>query len=226
MNNKPVIITDVDSVLLDWVGGFADFLKSKGICTEHIKQHLGTTLFIPTYKITQIDCENTNKLLVKEFSKSNFLKNLEAFQKDSIQHIKELSVDFDFAALTCISKNKKIKRDRTLNLQNIYGDIFIDVICIGYGQSKEPHLISLKEKHNVFGFIDDRMKHIEESISAGIKPILFSRGVDNVTCPNNSFTNMTCWSEIKELMQTELSIREQILNNSSKPSNNKRFKNK
>jgi hypothetical protein len=206
MNKKPVIISDVDSVLLDWFAGFVDFLKSKDICTKHVNQNRGTTIFVPTENITNINCEKTNKLLVKEFSKSNFLKNLKIFQEDSQQHIQELSKEFDFIGLSCISKNKIIKRERTLNLQNIYGDIFLDVICIGYGQSKEQHLKDLNKIHNVYGFVDDRMKHIEESILANVNPILFSRGVDTIICPNDSFRNMHCWGDIKDSMLLELEL--------------------
>lgn len=203
---KPVIVTDVDAVLLDWLKGFTLFLNSKDINTDHIQPFIGTTKFIETPLITKIDCEQTNSLLLREFSKSVFLKNLESFQQDSAQHLKELSKDFDFIALSCISKNGKIKKERTLNLQKNYGDIFLDVLCIGYGQSKEPYLAKLKESYNVCAFVDDRMKHIQESISAGVDPILFSRGVDLITPEDKSFVNLNCWSNVKTHINKKILI--------------------
>jgi len=196
LNNKPVIVTDVDSVLLDWLLGFTLFLQSKGFDTSHITQHLGTTNFIPIPVITKLNCAEKNKFLVKEFSKSEFIYNLPAFNKNDIIHIKELSNHFDFIALSCISKNKKMQKMRTLNLTSIYGNIFLDVLCIGYGQSKAPYLSELKKKHNVYTFVDDKISHIEESISEKIRPILFSNGVP--LAEDHRFKNLESWMQIKE----------------------------
>jgi FMN phosphatase YigB (HAD superfamily) len=219
--NKPVIITDVDNVLLDWLEGFTRFLeKEKNIDVSHIKQHLGTTAFIDSQDITKIACLETNKLLIREYGKSNYLEELNAFQEDAAIHINELHKEFDFIALTCLSKNKKTINKRKRNLQNVYGNVFKDVICIGFGQSKEPDLFKLKQTENVVTFIDDREQHIKESISAGIKPILFSRGVENpLHCVNDTFQTKKCWTEIKEHLLLELDLNKIIINKKSKNRN-------
>lgn len=212
MKKKPVIVTDVDSVLLDWLQGFAMFLKNeKDMDIEHVKKFFGTSNFINIPEITNIPCLDTNKLLVREYGKSKYIEELKSFQEDSKQHILELNKEVDFIALSCISKNRQIINKRKRNLQNVYGEIFKDVICIGFGQSKEPDLIRLKEQENVITFIDDREKHIKESISAGIKPILFKRGIDNIEhCPENSYHVKTCWSDIKESVLLELDLKSKI----------------
>ena len=213
MKQKPVIVTDVDSVLLDWLQGFATFLKEeKGMDTEHLKHFFGTSNFIETPEITNISCLDTNKLLVREYGKSKYIEELKAFQEDAKQHILDLHKEVDFIALSCLSKNRQIINKRKRNLKNVYGDIFKDVICIGFGQSKEPDLIRLKEQENVITFIDDREKHIQESISAGIKPILFKRGIEDVECcPENSYHVKKCWSDIKESVLLELELKKKIL---------------
>lgn len=213
MKQKPVIVTDVDSVLLDWLHGFATFLeKEKNIDVSHIKDFFGTSHFIDTTKITNISCLDTNKLLVKEYGKSQYIEELKAFQDDAKQHILQLHKEVDFIALSCLSKNRQIINKRKRNLQNVYGNIFKDVICIGFGQSKEPDLIKLKEQENIITFVDDREKHIQESISAGIKPILFKRGIDNIEyCPENSYYVKTCWADIKESILLELELKNKIL---------------
>ena len=225
MKKKPVIVTDVDSVLLDWLQGFAMFLQNeKDIDVKHVKKFFGTSNFIDIPEITSIPCLDTNKLLVKEYGKSKYIEELKAFQEDSKQHILELHKEVDFIALSCISKNRQIINKRKRNLQSVYGDIFKDVICIGFGQSKEFDLIRLKEQENVITFIDDREKHIKESISAGIKPILFKRGLENIEhCPENSYNVKTCWSDIKESILIELELKNKISIKSKKNKIDRKF---
>lgn len=210
MKQKPVIISDVDSVMLDWVGGFSDFLETKGICNEHLKDFIGKTIFLSIPELTNTDCKDTNRAIFKDFSKSNALKELKAFQTDSVQHVKELADDFDFVALTCISKESRIQRFRKENLVNVYGDIFKDIICIGSGKSKELYIKELAENNKVATFIDDRQEHIIESINAGIQPILFTRGVEKTICDNNTFHTMDCWGDIKQHLQSKLILDEKL----------------
>lgn len=208
MNKKPIIVTDVDSVKLDWLHGFTKFLNNKGICTKHIEPHLGTTRFIDTKIITQIDCSKTNKQLIAEFGKSGGLEELRAFQEDSVKHIQELHKDVDFVALSCLSTEQDLINQRIKNLEKVYGKIYKDVICIDYGQSKEPELVKLNNQEDVIVFVDDREKHIQESISAGVPAILFERGMDKATiCPNNTFRTESCWGDIKNAIQIELDLK-------------------
>lgn len=209
MTKKPVIVTDVDSVLLDWLQGFAMFLeKEKNIETNHVKQHFGTTEFICVSDITQIPCMDTNKLLIREYGKSGYLEELKAFQEEAVEHLKDLHKEVDFIALSCLSKNRKLIQQRERNLYSVYGDIFKDVICIGFNESKEHELARLNQEENVLTFIDDREKHIREAILAGVKPILFARGRENtLICPDNTFHTKHCWGEIKESVLFELDLK-------------------
>lgn len=204
---KPVIVTDVDSVLLDWIKGFSNFLKSKGIDTEHLNSYIGTTKFLDVSFMTGINCEKTNKILLQEFSKSNFIKELESFQHDSKKHIQELHKEVDFIALSCLSKDPFMQNKRRENLQNVYGNVFKKVFCIDFGESKEHKLLKINNRENIICFVDDRLKHIKESINAGIPAILFSRNVEeHLFCPNESFRTKHCWGEIKESVLLELEL--------------------
>ena len=212
MNKKPVIVTDVDSVLLDWLQGFATFLeKEKNIETKHVEHYFGTTEFLCASTITNISCMDTNKLLIREYGKSGYLEELKAFQDDAVQHLKDLHKEVDFIALSCLSKNRKLINQRKRNLQSVYGNLFKEVICIGFNESKEDNLVRLNQEENVITFIDDREKHIRESISAGVKPILFARGVENpLICPDNTFHTKQCWGDIKESVLIELELKSRI----------------
>jgi hypothetical protein len=194
---KPLLVFDADSVLLDWCRGFTSFLNSKGICTKHVKHLLGTTQHIPTPEITQIDCKQINRSLMSEFAGTDWLERLPVFQEEAINYLRELSNEYNIVVLTCIGETDDIVEKRTKNLVDLYGDIFSGIICINYGCSKEDYLKALHDEHGVSAFVDDRLSHINESISAGITPILFSRGVEECNeATNDEYMVMSCWTEI------------------------------
>lgn len=193
--NKPVLVLDGDSVILDWFGGFTSFLNEKGICTKHVEHFHGTTNFIPTEQITGISCKKISQSLMNEFSNTDWLERLPTFQKGTDKHLHELEKHYNIVVLTCIGESEEIKNKRIKNLKSLYGDIFSGIICINYNTSKEKHLSVLQKNFNVKAFIDDRIGHIEEAIRAGVNPILFSRGSKEEPTPED-FLILKCWSEI------------------------------
>ncbi len=198
LSNKPVLVFDADSVLIDWCFGFFSFLNSIGYCTNHVDHLLGKTEFIPTNEITKIDCKITNKELSKKFADTDWLTRLPLFQEDGHIHLNKLTEKYDIVVLTCIGETEDIISKRKQNLIDLFGDIFLDIICINYGKSKEPYLKELAAKYNVVGFTDDKEAHIEESIQAGVKPLLFSRGVDKCPIQEEKYTVISCLSEVEK----------------------------
>ena len=197
IKTKPVLVFDVDSVLLDWCFGFFSFLREEGYCTRHVDHLLGKTEFIPTNQITKIDCKDTNRQLAKKFSDTDWLTRLPLFQEDGVEHVQSLTDKYDIVVLTCIGETEDIINKRTQNLIEHFGDIFLEIICIDYGKSKEHHLRELSSKYNVVGFTDDKESHLEESIRAGVKPLLFSRGVEVSTEAQEKYTVISCLSEVE-----------------------------
>lgn len=199
-NLKPLLVFDADKVLLDWIGGFLSFLKDTGHCVKHLEQYIGTTAFLTTEEMTKSDCKRYNREVLDKFVESGYLRKLDTFQVDAKEILMELKKEFDFAIVTCIGTDEESINQRHENIELRYGDIFLDVICIGFHESKEHSLRELAKTRNVVGFVDDRPKHLEEAISAGIKPILMSRGVD--VCPVNAerYNVISCLSEIKNII--------------------------
>lgn len=199
----PVLTFDGDSVLLDWCKSFVSFLNQKGYNTDHISHKIGTTEFIPIEVITKLECKKTNKSLINEYKESDFLSKLEVFQDGAVEVLKELSKHYNIVVLTCIGETDEIVNKRTKNLVDLYGDIFSGIICINYGTSKEKHLSALNEKYNVEAFIDDRIGHIEESIKAGVKAILFTRGIEHKSNSSDQFVAIDCLHKINKYLQAQ-----------------------
>jgi hypothetical protein len=205
IEGKPMLVLDSDSVLLDWCKGFTSFLKEQGICTAHVEHLMGTTTFIPTPEITKILCKQANKDLMAQFNETDWLTKLPVFQQEAVVHLQDLAKHYNIVVLTCIGETDDIIEKRTQNLIDIYGDIFSGIICINYGTSKELYLEELHKTYGVTTFVDDRLNHINESISAGVTPILFERGVSEPIEKNEEFHVMSCWSQIHKHLTKDLS---------------------
>ena len=204
-NEKPLIVFDADSVLLDWFRGFVAFLKGKGFCVAHLNQYIGTTQFVPTEVMTKNSCKAFNKNIMAEFAQSGVLSALNMFQKDGNVILSKLAKDYDFAVVTCIGETEDLIRQRKENLTNLYGDIFLDVLCINYGKSKENSLRKLAETRNIVAFVDDREKHLEEALLVGgIQPILMSRGVSVTSETLAKYSVISCLGEVESQIKMKL----------------------
>tara|TARA_B100000700_G_C15063044_1_gene867378 strand:+ start:11526 stop:12173 length:648 start_codon:yes stop_codon:yes gene_type:complete len=202
-NNKETIITDVDSVLLDWKYGLIHFLNEKGIPNDHIKDHLGSTSFLQPEFLFKEDKETSFKLL-KEYNKSKWIGELPIFQKGSDKIIKDLSEEHDFYAVTCIGIEPINQKLRIQNLQDIYGNIFSkhNVLTVDSHETKLPYLKYVKEKSKrIKFFIDDEIKHLNNALRIGIKPVLYTN--DNKKTNNKNIEIIDCWSKALNIVNKE-----------------------
>lgn len=194
---KGLIVFDGDSVLLDFFEGFLRYLESKGYCMNHVKHLIGSTKFVPTEEITKNNCKTFNKQIMNDFASSGLLGELKLFQKDAQAILLDLHKEHELAVVTCIGTTPEIISQRNRNLINLYGDIFMDIRCINYGESKKKHLIELNAILPVLAFIDDRTKHLEEAKLAGVQPLLYSCGENACLEGSDGFSIINSLSEIK-----------------------------
>ena len=192
---KPILATDVDFVLLDWVAGLEPFLKEKGMKYDHIKQYAGSTYYPSLSELFLMKDENKNLEILAEFNKSKYIEQLPIFQKEAIEHINNIKQEYDIVAITCIGTEEVQKNKRTNNLVNHYGEVFSDVICIPVRHSKEEYLKELKKESHVEFYVDDRIKHLQEAINCLIKPLLYVRNADK---PETEIPIVECWSHIED----------------------------
>ena len=211
-NNKDVIITDVDSVLLDWKYGLIHFLEEKGINNDHIREHIGSTSFLNPEFLFKQDL-NTSLKLLKEYNKSKWIAELPIFQQGSDKIIKELSEDYNFIAVTCIGVEPINKTLRVQNLQDVYGNIFSEnnVLTVDANKTKLPYLKQVKEQHkNIKFFIDDEIKHLNNALSIGIQPVLYTN--DNKQTNNKQIEVIDCWSKALDIVNKENKLNSKYYN--------------
>lgn len=194
MKKKPILVTDVDFVLLDWVYGLNPFLKEKGMPTDHLEQYRGSTYYPSLSELFFNENEDENLKLLHEFNNSEYIKHLPIFQEDSVKYLQNIAQEVDIYALTCLGTGVLQKESRAQNLRDHYGDIFKDTLCIPVRASKEPALRELQKKHTILHYVDDRIVHLKEAVDCKIDTILYKRNEEH---PETEHYISNCWSDIE-----------------------------
>ena len=78
--------------------------------------------------------------------------------------------------LTSLSTDPYARELRERNLKKIFGDIFIDVICLDTGADKDVSLINLAKKYQGNFWIEDKPENVMAGVDAGFKGILIEHG--------------------------------------------------
>ena len=171
MKKDKIILTDCDGVILDWEEGFSVWMEHHGHEKVEGYQYL--------YNIGQrygISSEAGNKL-VKQFNESAAIGFLPPL-RDAQFFVKKLHEQhqYKFIAITSLSLDPYAKYLRERNLKKLFGDAFIDVICLDTGADKDE---ILKEYGGNFPgnyWIEDKPENVDWGIDAGLKGILIEHG--------------------------------------------------
>jgi len=159
-----IILTDADGVLVTWLAGFEKFMESKGHKlipdTEHV--YSMAERFGITY--------DESRELVREYNESPYISDLPPYL-DSIEYIPKLvDYGFKFVCISSLSDHPDAIKYRRENLENIYGDNFLDIVCLEMGAHKRSALMSW-EGSGLF-WIEDHIKNAEAGYDLGLRPVL------------------------------------------------------
>ena len=72
--SKPVLVSDVDFVLLDWCAGLEPFLKEKGMEYKHLEKYKGSTYYPSLEELFFEKDENIKMIIMKEYIGYLYLK--------------------------------------------------------------------------------------------------------------------------------------------------------
>lgn len=163
-NKKPIFLTDVDGVLLDWVRIFGEHAESKGF---ELKQNLPTTWSMKEWFDAD---EKTIRELITELNTSKKFADIPAFP-DAQKIIPIIAEKFDIVAITCCSKESIVVQRRIENLENQFDVKFKEIHCLNYTESKND---LLKTYHPTM-WIEDRFEGAVSGIETGHTSILLNR---------------------------------------------------
>ena len=168
---KKVILTDIDGVMLDWEEGFSVWMEHHGYKTVDgfkLMYSIGDR-----YGITK----DEGHKLVRLFNESAAIGFLPPV-RDAQQYVRLLAEKhkYKFLAVTSLSKDVYARELRIRNLKKLFGDIFIDVICLDTGADKDEELDRLGRVYKGNYWIEDKPENADAGIRCGFKTLLVEHG--------------------------------------------------
>jgi hypothetical protein len=181
-----IILTDCDGVLLDWEKGFNEWMSSKG----YTKVVEGIYDISKTYGLEK----EVGKRLVREYNESAWMGYLKAFRDARSGVAKLYEAGYRFHCITSLSLDKKAKRLRMQNLENVFGKgVFKELVCLDTGADKDEALAEYEGSG--FYWLEDKTENAECGLKFGLKSILIQHA-HNVDCDNEDIIVCEDWNGI------------------------------
>jgi len=193
MKKDKIILTDCDGVVLDWEEGFSIWMEHHGHSKVDGYQYVYS--IGDRYGLTK---EQGNKL-VKQFNESAAIGFLPPL-RDAQYFVKKLHEQhqYKFIAITSLSLDPYAKYLRERNLKKLFGDAFIDVICLDTGADKDTILEDYGQKYPGNYWVEDKPENVNWGIDAGLNGILVEHG-HNLDYKGNA-TIVKNWQEIYSII--------------------------
>ena len=160
------ILSDADGVLLDWNHGFQNYM------TELNYPRLPDT--DGYYNISSrhgVSYEEARKH-VTEFNHSRAIASLRPFA-DAVEYVQKLAnLGFRFTVVTSLSSSAHAKVNRPINLHNLFGEVFDEIVCLEQGANKHVELTRWTDTG--YFWIEDHTEQAEAGYKAGLRPLLIN----------------------------------------------------
>jgi FMN phosphatase YigB (HAD superfamily) len=197
---EKLILTDCDGVLLYWNNSIRPFMALKGF--EENEMHKDDYHLSLRYRVSP----ELEWALVKEFNESKWVETIEPYA-DAVEYVGKLAnKGFRFIAVTSLSDHPVAVESRKKNLQNLFGDVFDEVICLSQGKNKYEQLLRWKDS-GLF-WIEDHAGQAEAGLRAGLRSVLIDHPY-NAYHSTDHFTKVSHinpWEQIHDIVCKEYKI--------------------
>lgn len=190
--SEKVILVDADGVLVNWIDGFHDWMKTNGY---ELKDRSNYDI-AEGYGISGQDAGR----LAQEYCDSDVIQKLKPM-KDSLEYVQKFKDEgYKFYCITSISDDVASKCRRITNLCKLFGgDAFLGIECLGCGADKDKELANWKNSN--FFWIEDHIKNADIGLKLGLRPILLNQ-------PYNEgeevpYPRAETWKDIYEIITNE-----------------------
>ena len=188
-----MILTDVDGVLLDWFGGFRDFLLWKGIEVENAFEPADWSM------VGYVNHPNIQGLIA-EFNSSPEFGELMAYA-DALITLQNLHAQgHEVVAITSCSADPAVHAMRLKNLESEFGFKFKDLICLPLMKSKTAVLSQYTPNPGTI-WVEDSLHGAQSGVETGHKTFLINRRYNVGHETNRAVVRVDNWFDIDDHIQ-------------------------
>lgn len=179
-----MVLVDIDDVLLDWIGGFEAFIKSKGITTKTARpMNWDLGKWIEHDSVTD---------LVTEFNASPLFARLNTVD-GAVAAITVLAEKHKIIAITCCGDSDAIRRMRAENIESHFGSRISGIHCLALGEDKAP----LLQAYDSGAFwVEDKWENAVCGADAGHKAILLDKPYNGAQKEDPRVKRLYRWCDI------------------------------
>ena len=208
MSERPVILTDVDGILVKWASGLPFFAAKHNIPTDLMVQMIVDEKFRPMNEIFGCSDEFAEQMMT-EYNQSSFIRYLSGYE-DALVVVNELKKTYDFVAITALGNTSAAALHRMANLNILFPSAFKELMVVNHNESKTQRYLEAKKKYGnrIVCFIDDLANNLEDchNVMSQTPLIHMVRGPrKEPKCDVMTVKDWTCISKwLKEKRKTEL----------------------
>ena len=196
MNKQDCLVFDCDEVLLNHLGAFHSFIFEHYNITPNteypVEYNLGSWFDVSNTEINE---------MIKHFNERSYRFGLlEPLQHNTVEVMHELRREFPNNKIVVLTKSGTGGHGevlRKVNLINVFGYIFDDIIIIEMYESKKGALYQLQQKYNVKFLVDDYIKNIKDAMQLGIRGIMLKSTYNEIYSSSTEFDYVNNWSELR-----------------------------
>lgn len=153
---KPIIVTDVDGVLLNYCAGMLPFLLENGIRSDVVRKSAVDEIFRDPTELFGCRLDTANEIMDR-YGRSVYGKCMPAYE-DAMTAVMELSDHYDFIAVTMFGTDYEHWSNRNFNLNSMFPSAFKEVHSGVLGNSKSEFFQDILDRYGsrVKCYVDDR----------------------------------------------------------------------
>jgi FMN phosphatase YigB (HAD superfamily) len=184
---KKAVILDCDEILLNHLGGFKKYVEK-----YYDIETVGEPMQYNLQDWLQCDGEQVMDLLKNFNFYSTEFGLLEPMDKFTVQNMKALRSENENVAFIVVTKSGTFGHGevlRKVNLINVFGDIFDDIIILENYQSKRSTYAKLKEQYDIVTVVDDHLANIDVAQTLGLDTVVLecSHNIESIDDPRYQF---------------------------------------
>ena len=208
---KPIIVTDVDGVLLNYCAGMLPFLLENGIRSDVVRMSAVDEVFRDPTELfgCQLDIA---KEIMDRYGRSVYGKCMPAYE-DAMSAVMELSEHYDFIAVTMFGTDYDLWSNRNFNLRAMFPGVFKEIYSGILGETKTKFFEDIHSRYGdrVKCYVDDRdcfLRDANATFPTDVTLFKMLRGDNRSTFPPTvgwlGVKSVNNWYEIKYTMLKQL----------------------